>query len=155
MESLPAWTSNRLKRLTRAPKRYIVDPSLAAGALGLDLTGVLRDGTMLGRILETFVVAQIRAEAALSPSGPRVLHLRTEHGRQEVDLVAAFGAGDVIGIEIKADSAPDADAAHHLAWLRETAGDRFVAGVVLHTGPRVYPLGERIWAIPICALWAP
>jgi hypothetical protein len=35
-----------------------------------------------------------------------------------------------------------------------TLGDRFVAGVVLHTGPRVYTLGERIIAVPICTLWA-
>jgi hypothetical protein len=25
--------------------------------------------------------------------------------------------------------------------------------VVLHTGPRLYGLGERIVAVPICALW--
>ena len=31
--------------------------------------------------------------------------------------------------------------------------DRLAAGVVLHTGPRLYGLGERIVAAPICSLW--
>ena len=29
-----------------------------------------------------------------------------------------------------------------------------MAGVVLHTGPRVYPLGERLLAAPISTLWS-
>ena len=57
-------------------------------------------------------------------------------------------------MEIKADSAPGQLAASHLAWLRDKLGERFVAGVVLHTGTRTYPLGERINAAPICTLWA-
>ena len=73
---------------------------------------------------------------------------------QEVDLVIEVGAGKVIGIEIKAASGVDPHDARHLAWLRDELGDRFVAGVVLHTGSFVYPLGERITAAPISTLWA-
>jgi hypothetical protein len=29
-----------------------------------------------------------------------------------------------------------------------------IAGIVLHTGPATYSLGERITAVPIAALWA-
>lgn len=43
--------------------------------------------------------------------------------------------------------------ARHLRWLRERLGDRFVVGVVLHTGPRSFILEERISAIPISTLW--
>jgi hypothetical protein len=31
--------------------------------------------------------------------------------------------------------------------------ERFLASVVLHTGPHVYRLGEKIIAAPIAALW--
>ena len=82
------------------------------------------------------------------------LHLRQEQGRHEVDLLVELGAGRVLGIEVKAHAAPGADSARHLAWLRDELGDRFVAGVVLHTGPRVYALGEKIVAAPICTLWS-
>jgi len=29
-----------------------------------------------------------------------------------------------------------------------------VRGIVFHTGPQPFELGERIWALPICALWS-
>jgi predicted AAA+ superfamily ATPase len=74
--------------------------------------------------------------------------------RKEVDLIAELGAEHLIGIEIKADSAPDKHSARHLEWLRDELGERFIAGVVLHTGTRVYRLGERIRAAPISTLWA-
>jgi hypothetical protein len=80
-------------------------------------------------------------------------HLRTEQGRQEIDVLLEIGAGDVVGIEVRATSAPDAGAGKHLAWLRDRLGERFIAGVVLHTGPRTFGLGDRITAAPISTLW--
>lgn len=153
VEAVPAWTSNRLKRLVLSPKRYIVDPALIGGALRLDAAGVLRDGDLLGRLLDTFVAAQLRAEIAVAGTRPRLYHLRQEQGRHEVDLLAELAGQQLVGIEVKASAAPDREDARHLAWLRDQLGRRFVAGVVLHTGPRSYELGERIIAAPICALW--
>lgn len=154
VEAVPAWTSNRLKRLSLAPKRYLVDPALAAAVARLDLHAVLRDGDMLGRLLDTFVAAQLRAELAVCTTRPRLYHLREEHGRYEVDLVAELGGGGLLAFEVKAHAAPGARAAQHLTWLRDRLGDRFLHGVVFHTGPAVYALGERITAVPICALWS-
>jgi hypothetical protein len=37
--------------------------------------------------------------------------------------------------------------------MRDKLGDRFVQGFVVHTGRNVMSLGERIWAIPVAALW--
>lgn len=154
VDTLPAWSTNRLKRLLRAPKRYVADPGLVVGALRLDADGVLRDGDVLGRLLDTFVVAQLRAEQAVCQTRPTLHHLRQEQGRHEVDVVAEFDGGRVAGIEVKADSAPGPQSARHLSWLRDAVGDRFVGGVVLHTGPRFYLLGERIVAAPISSLWS-
>lgn len=154
VDELPAWTSNRLSRLIRAPKRYLVDPSLLAGALGIDTAAVLRDGDLLGRLLDTFVTAQLRAEATVAETRTRLYHLRQEQGRHEIDLIVELGGQRVIGIEIKAGSAPSADDARHLGWLQDQIGDRFVAGVVLHTGSSTYMLTENITAAPICTLWA-
>lgn len=67
-------------------------------------------------------------------------------------MIAEFGGGRVVGFEVKASSAPGRDDAAHLRWLRDQLGDRFVAGVVLHTGPRSYRLDDRIVAAPICVL---
>lgn len=155
VEQLPAWTSNRLKRLVRLPKRQLVDAALIATVLRLDVDGVMRDGDVLGRILDTFVTAQLRVEAAHSATRPRLHHLRTQQGRHEVDVVAELAGQRLIGIEIKATAAPTAGDARHLAWLRDELGDRFQVGVLFHTGPRLFQLGERIVAAPIATLWGP
>ena len=154
VDALPAWTSNRLKRLTLAPKRYLVDPALLAEIVGVTETAVLHDGDLLGRVLDTFVAAQLRAEAEVARHRARLFHLRQEQGRREIDLLAEVGAERLVGIEVKATSAPDRASASHLAWLRDRIGDRFVAGVVFHTGPATFSLGERITAAPISTLWA-
>jgi len=153
VDQMPAWTSNRLKRLVRGAKRYVVDPALIAAALRLDAQAVINDGDMLGRILDTFVLAQLRPEVVIARAEPRLFHLRTEAGRHEVDVVVEFGGRRVVGIEIKASAAPGDHDARHLRWLASELGDRFVAGVVLHTGPRLYELADGIIAAPISALW--
>jgi predicted AAA+ superfamily ATPase len=153
VERIPAWTSNRLKRLVQRPKRYVVDPALVATALRLDADGVLRDGDLLGRIIDTFVVAQLRPEVAVAATRPRLHHLRTEQGRHEIDLLVELGGQRLIAMETKAAAAPSRDDAKHLVWLRDELGDRVVAAVVLHTGPRLYELDDRIVAAPISVLW--
>src|SRR5207245_11520968 len=92
VESLPAWTSNRLKRLVLAPKRYFVDPALMAALLRADVSAVMRDGDLLGRLIDTFVVSQLRAELAVCSTRPRLYHLRQVQRRHEVDVVAALAA---------------------------------------------------------------
>ena len=153
-EAVPAWSSNRLSRLTQAAKRYLVDASLIASALRLDEQAVLRQGDLLGRVIDTFVASQLRPEVELSELRPRLYHLRDREGRHEIDLLAELGGGDVIAIEVKATAAPNRGDARHMAWLRERIGPRFLAGAVLHTGPRPFVLEERILALPICSIWS-
>jgi len=154
VESTPAWTTNRLKRLMLSPKRYLIDPALAARSYGSTQTPFFRNGDLLGRLLDTFVASQIRSELAVTTARPRIYHVRQQQGRIEVDLLAELGGGGIIAIEVKASSAPTPDDARHLAVLRDRMGESFVGGVVFHTGPRAYRLGEGIVAAPISALWA-
>jgi predicted AAA+ superfamily ATPase len=151
-ERVPAWSDSRLKRLIKSPKRYVVDPALAAAAAGLTTDSILADPDLMGRILDTFGTAQLRPEVALG-SRMRLHHLRTKGGREEVDLVIEVGGGQIIAIEFKAAAAPSTDDARHLAWLRDSIGDRFLAGALLHAGPDAFRLADRLFAIPICVIW--
>jgi uncharacterized protein len=155
VDEVPAWWTNRLKRLVQMPKRYVIDPGVVGTVLRLDVLGVRKDGALLGRLLDTFVMAQLRAEAPVCEAEPRLYHLRTRQGRNEVDIVIEYAGGGVFGLEVKASSGPNRSDAKHLEWLRDELGDRFIGGAVLHSGPRLYPLSERIVAAPICSLWAP
>ncbi len=154
VHSLPPWSTNRLKRIVKGSKRYLADPGLFAGVLRVDVAGVLRDGDLMGRLLDAFVVMHLRVEVEGSPSRPRLFHLRTEQGRHEIDVIGELAGGGIVGIEVKASASPRVDAARHLVWLREQMGKRFLAGVVLHTGPSTYSLSEGIVAAPIATLWS-
>ena len=154
IEALPAWTSNRLKRLVLSRKRYVVDPAIVAALLRVDANAIMRSGDLLGRLLDTLVAAQLRAELVVSRSRPRLYHVREEHGRLEVDILGELGGGAVVAIEVKATAAPGTGDLRHLITLRDRLGDRFVAGVLLHTGPRTFRAGDRILAAPISTLWA-
>jgi uncharacterized protein len=153
LDLVPAWESNRLSRLVRRPKRYLTDPALALAAARIATDDVYRDPDLLGRLLDTFVVAQLRPEVDLLQPRGRLHHLRTESARQEIDLVIDIGGRRVIAVEVKASSAPSVRDARHLAWFRDELGAPFVRGILFHTGRLPFELGDRIWALPIATLW--
>jgi hypothetical protein len=62
--------------------------------------------------------------------------------------------GTPIGVEIKASPTVTASDARHLAWLRDEPGGEFAARIVLHAGPHVFPVSDRIIAAPVSALWS-
>lgn len=153
LDIVPAWSTNRINRLVRAGKRYMVDTGLAAAAARLTRLDLLRDNDLLGRYFDAFATAQFRPEVALMQPRPGMHHLRLEAGRREVDLVVELGPGRVLGFEFKAGAAPTGDDARHLFWLRDQLGSDFVAGAVVHSGPAVYELGDRVYAVPLSAVW--
>jgi hypothetical protein len=104
------------------------------------------------RWLELLFVTERVPELEAAELRVRMHHLRVEGGRHECDLLVEAADGRVVAIEIKCSAAPKSDDARHLAWLRDQLGDRFVAGVVFHTGPRPVPLGDRLFALPISAI---
>lgn len=108
IQEAPAWLPNRLKRLVVSRKRYLVDPALLAGVLGLDAAAVLRDSNLLGRLLDTFAAAQLRSEAVTAESRPRLCHLRTHQGRREVDIVAELAGRRIAGDRDQGRRRPDA-----------------------------------------------
>ena len=153
VNELPAWATNRLKRLTRAPKRYMVDSGLLGGILRVGIDDVLASGDLLGTMIETFVIAQLQAQSAVSGTRYRLSHLREYDGRREVDVIAELAGGRIVGVEIKASASVGHSDAGHLSWLDETMQERFAGGVVLHTGRDTFELGDRILAAPISTLW--
>lgn len=152
LDVAPAWSTNRLQRLTRRGKRYLTDTGLTAAALRVGAPDLLRDGTLLGRFLDAFVAAQFRAEVAASDAQPRLHHLRDRDGH-EIDLLLDYGRTGLVAVEVKATSAPTRSDAAHLIWLKERIGPALRAGLVLHTGRRVHRLHNDIAAVPIAALW--
>ncbi|MFN8079289.1 MAG: tetratricopeptide repeat protein [Kineosporiaceae bacterium] len=120
----------------RLPKRYLIDPVFMGPLLGIDERAVLRDGDLLCRVIDTFVVSQLRAECAVSDLDPRLHHMRDANGRREVDLIVELAGGRVIGIEIKADSGAQPSCGATSGVAARSPRRPVAAGVVFHTGPR-------------------
>ena len=149
----PAWRSNRLKRLTSTPKRYFTDSGLAAWLSGVDFDAAQRDTDARGRLLDTYVAAQLRVEAEASNRPVQLYHLRTQRGEHEIDLIAEFG-NQIAAFEVKSGSAPTPKDARHIARLRDQLPpEQFAGGVVFHTGRHRRNLGQSIEAVPIAGLW--
>ena len=153
----PSYHHNRISHLRRAPKRLLVDAGLLAAAWRADAATILRSADLRGRLLETFVAAQLRAQALGSAVPYRLAHLRRND--REVDFVLDGGIRGIVAVEVKAGVHGGRSEARQLFWLRDQLGDSFAAGVVLHTGRRSpHPLDDHptgpIWSAPIAALWA-
>lgn len=152
----PAWATSATTRAKRAPKVHLVDTGLAASLIGLgerELRALDRDRE-LGSLLESFVVTELCKQASWSEQPVDILHFRDRNGPEVDVIVEQRTSGAIAGIEVKASMTPRAEHARHLVLLRDRLGDRFTVGVVLHLGTAVLPLGERLWAVPVSALWA-
>lgn len=153
---LPAWSRNLLGRVARHAKSYVADPGLAAHLLRVD-EAALADplATAAGALVETFVVDELLRQRSFAEEPVFLSHYRTLDG-VEVDVVAEAPDGRVAGIEVKSAATVNQADFRHLARLRDlldASGGRFVRGVVLYTGDRVLPFGDRLTAVPLAALW--
>ncbi|MBI5438647.1 MAG: ATP-binding protein [Nitrosomonadales bacterium] len=152
LEELPPWHSNRLSRLIKTPKLHLGDTGLACALLGVDAAALWADRTLLGQLLETFVFQELRRHASWLDEQVAFHHFRDKDG-VEVDIVLEGRGQRVAGIEIKAAATVTAGDFRGLRKLKESAGKRFAAGVVLYDGEVTAPFGDGLYAVPIRSLW--
>lgn len=150
---VPAWTGSRAKRLVRAPKVHLVDTGLSGAIAGLDEAALGSEPALMGPLLESFIAAELLKQSSWSEARPSLHHFRT-HGGHEVDLVLEDARGRVVGIEVKSGATVRPSDFAGLRALAEVAGRSFVQGVVVYSGGEIVPLGDRLRAVPITALWA-
>lgn len=152
LQLVPAWSGNLGKRLIKAPKVALGDSGLAAHLQGLTAARLGRDPHLFGPLLETFVAMELAKQASWAVRPVALFHFRTSAG-SEVDCVLEDDAGRVVGVEVKAAATFGTKDVSGLRALADDLGDRFHRGVLLYTGDAVVPLGPRLWALPLDALW--
>jgi len=132
---------------------HLLDTALATHLLGQTGDDLARiDSPWFGPLLESFVVGEVAKQATWTERPVRLAHYR-DRDQREVDLVIEAGQR-VVGLEVKATATPRPSDARHLAYLRDRLGERFVTGVVLHTGQHHLTLGDRLMAMPVSDIWA-
>lgn len=144
--SLPAFSSNRLARLTTYPKRFLADTSLALALAGIDQPQLEADPTLAGRYVESFFMQQLRPQ--VDQTRGLLHHLRTSASQHEIDAIVDTGS-KIYAFEVKHSATPSG--IEHLVWLRDQTGDRFGGGYVIYEGGDTYLLEDNIWALPLTA----
>jgi predicted AAA+ superfamily ATPase len=152
LDELPSWHHNRLSRLVKTPKLHMGDTGVACALLGLDADALMRDRATMGQLLETFVFQDLRRQADWREDDIRCFHFRDKDGA-EVDIVLERGAGQIAGVEVKASATVTTADFRGLRKLREAAGARFTAGVLLYDGEVSAGFGDGLYAVPLSALW--
>lgn len=153
IRKLPNLALQAHKQTQSRPKVHPIDSSFSIEEFkqaGKDIFG--DDRTLLGSVLESYVVSQIVPEAQWSSRFPEAFYWR-QAGKQpkEVDLVL-LNNNELIGIEVKAASNVRPADFDGLNALSEDP--RFIRGFLVYTGKKIIRHRDNIWAIPLEALWS-
>lgn len=156
VENQPAWSPQlrSRSRLRSSPKRHLVDPSLAAAALGATPERLLSDLRTLGLLFESLAIRDLRVYAQRYEA--EVYHYRDNTGL-EVDAVVETPAGTWLAVEVKLGGS-DAidDAARSLLTFDERIDTTAMGGaaklVVLTATGFAYERDDGVSVVPIGSL---
>jgi predicted AAA+ superfamily ATPase len=149
---LPAWRPGIGAREVATPKVYFVDTGLLTDLLGADERRVREDDQVTGKALENFVATELLKHLEWAETPARLHHYQRQNA--DIDLVLEAADGSLAAVEVKAAATVAQGDTKPMRELRDTAGDRFRAGVVLCARAETVPLGDRLWAVPVSGLWS-
>lgn len=146
------WYVNRLSRVLKSPKLYFLDSGLYCSLTGLNEMEVRRDRSRFGSALECFVYGEL-LKLSTWAAGDYAIYGYRDKDKFEVDFAIEDRAGRVVGVEVKAAASVQARDLVGLKKLAALAGPNFQTGILLYDGTETLPLGDRLWAVPLCTLW--
>jgi predicted AAA+ superfamily ATPase len=146
------WRPGIGSREVQTAKVFITDSGLLAHLLGANAKRAADDEQVVGKLYENFVAMEIARQLDWAETQATQYHYRNND--EEVDIVLESHSGEIVCFECKAAATLKPGDYRPMAKLRHERGVRFVAGAVLYTGADTVPLGDRIWAVPVSALWA-
>jgi len=153
IEPLLAWATHLRSRATlrTTPKRYFVDPSLAAAALKASPATLRADLSTLGLLFESLAVRDLRVYAQAAGAE---LHYYHDSNGLEVDAIITQSNGDWAAVEVKLGGDTHIKAAiESLRRVRQkvdtkTVGDPSRLIVVTSTG-RAFETFDGVAVVPI------
>jgi len=155
IDDVPVWSPSLRSPtpLRQAPKRHLVDPSLAAAAIGATSEKLLLDFNTLGFLFESLCTRDIRVYSIANYA--TVSHYR-DKTELEVDIIIEKEDGSWGAIEIKLGSKQEDEAAANLLKMvsridtSKTGNPAFLA--IITGGQHPYKRKDGIYVIPIGCL---
>ena len=146
LRPLHAWSHG-----AKTSKLMFSDAGVLAHLLGVEEARTEDESSLL-RLLECFVACEI--VRLVDGSGSRVL---VQHFRSlrtwSVPVVLESASGEVVGVSVTVDPVPAPSAFRGLEVLADVAGERFLRGVVLHTGAASAMYKDGFVGLPVSSLW--
>lgn len=147
------WYQNIGKRLVKAPKGFLTDTGMICHLHGLQLEEIFNKMPVLfGHLLENFVATELQKLLSFSETKAKLYHFRTSDGK-EIDFVIERSDGGLFAIEIKKAGSVHIQDFQGIQLLAKETGEKFIGGVVLHSGREVVTFGKNLWALPFHILW--
>lgn len=152
-ECVEAWAGTDYARIGKRPKWYMCDTGLMAAVLNWRAKDIELDPDKSGKIVETFVFAEIATQVDLSSDYS--LYQYRDIDKREIDFIVEDADGNLAGVEVKAGSGVGKNDFRHLAWFRDhLARERKFVGIVLYTGSETLSFGDGMLAVPMSVLWS-
>ena len=109
--------------------------------------------TVLGWIVENFLVMELAKQSTWSEEDVKLYHFRTESAK-EVDIVLENTTGEIVGLEIKFKESLNKNDFNGILALKEACGNKLKKGIVLYAGDKLLSFGENLYAMPMSILWS-
>jgi uncharacterized protein len=153
---LPAWTSSRARRDIRAPKLHFMDTGCATALRGEAAAsfGIAGAPLALGRILESYVMAELEKTLALTQKSWTLHHWRMEN--REIDIVLDGPGRELALFDVKPSTSIDSNDFRNIDWFLTSGPGRTHAGVgfVVYLGDQLVTMGAGRIALPLSMLWS-
>ena len=152
VQQVRPWSGNLSKRLIKTPKIYLTDTGLMTYLVGADESRLTTDGSLFGKILETFVLNELVKLNTWSKAKARIYHYRTHLGK-EIDFLLERNDGSIVAIEVKSSSSVDSTSFAAMTSLSHELKKKFVRGIVFYAGKELIPFGHNLLGLPLQSLW--
>ena len=153
LKPLQPWYSNKIQRLIKTPKFYLLDTGLLATLNKGSVDLFEQDRTLFKPILETFVISELRKLASWSEQQYNFSFFQNKQGNK-VDIIVENQNKQIVGIQVCAmDVVNDIDF-NDLNHVAKRCGKDFLYGIVLYDGKNVIRFSEQMLAVPISVLWS-
>ena len=153
---LDAWTSGERQRDIKNPKYHFVDSGIACAVRGFSEQSFKLGfpPANLGSVFESYVVNELLRTLPFLKWNVRVFHWRSSNFR-EIDMIIEKD-NSLVGIEIKASTSIHKDTIKNMRWFAQIGPgrNRQFTGLIIYLGNQIIPFGDRIFAVPVSALWS-
>jgi|SRR3990167_5842902 len=154
IDQIPAYSKTDYDRAGKRSKLIINDSGLMSSILNWKLDDIRFDALRVGKLIETHVGNELQKHIDATEQKCTWFHYRDKNQR-EIDFIIENNNGDLLGIEVKANTSVHPTDFKHLRWFQEniSPSKKNFTGIVLYTGNHVGSMGDNMWAVPISCLY--